>query len=58
MAADADEAITEAEGGAVRYCYVTPKVIITEDRADVADENAQWSSRSAKTWASIRATKP
>ena len=41
MAADADQAITEAEGGAVRYCYVTPKVIITEDRADVADENAQ-----------------
>jgi len=41
MAADADEAIAEAEGGAVRYCYVTPKVIITEDRADVADENAQ-----------------
>ena len=41
MAADADEAITEAEAGAVRYCYVTPKVIITEDRADVADENAQ-----------------
>jgi type IV secretion system protein TrbE len=41
MAADADEAITEAEGGAVRYCYVTPKVIITEDRAEAADENAQ-----------------
>ena len=41
MAADADEAIAEAEGGAVRYCYVTPKVIITEDRADIADENAQ-----------------
>jgi len=41
MAADADEAITEAEGGAVRYCYVTPKVIITEDRSEVADENAQ-----------------
>ena len=41
MASDADEAITEAEGGAVRYCYVTPKVVITEDRADVADENAQ-----------------
>ena len=41
MAADADEAITEAEGGAVRYCYITPKVIITEDRAEVADENAQ-----------------
>jgi type IV secretion system protein VirB4 len=41
MAADADEAITEAEAGAVRYCYVTPKVIITEDRAEIADENAQ-----------------
>ena len=41
MAADADEAITEAEGGAVRYCYVTPKVIITKDRAEAADENAQ-----------------
>jgi type IV secretion/conjugal transfer VirB4 family ATPase len=41
MAADADEAITEADGGAVRFCYVTPKVIITEDRADAADENAQ-----------------
>src|SRR5713226_8479113 len=41
MAADADDAITEAEGGAVRYCYVTPKVIITEDQAEVADENAQ-----------------
>jgi type IV secretion/conjugal transfer VirB4 family ATPase len=41
MAADADEAITEAEAGAVRYCYVTPKVIITEDRAETADENAQ-----------------
>ncbi len=41
MAADADDAITEAEGGALLYCYVTPKVIITEDRANVADENAQ-----------------
>jgi len=41
MAADADEAIAEAEGGAVRYCYVTPKVIITADDSDVADENAQ-----------------
>jgi type IV secretion system protein VirB4 len=41
MAADADQAITEAEGGSVRYCYVTPKVIITEDRASMADENAQ-----------------
>ncbi len=41
MAADADEAITEAEGGAVRFCYVTPKVVITEDSAQAADENAQ-----------------
>src|SRR5487761_244930 len=41
MAADADEAITEAEAGAVRYCYVTPKVIVTEDRTEIADENAQ-----------------
>jgi hypothetical protein len=41
MAADANEAITEAEAGAVRYCYVTPKVIVTEDRAEIADENAQ-----------------
>src|SRR5712692_1709071 len=41
MAADADDAITEAEGGAFRYCYVTPKVVITEDTAQVADENAQ-----------------
>jgi type IV secretion system protein VirB4 len=41
MAADADEAITEAEGGAVRYCYVTAKVVITEDSSVAADENAQ-----------------
>src|SRR5579863_6486928 len=41
MAADADEAITEAEGGAVRYYYVTPKVVITEDDVETADENAQ-----------------
>jgi type IV secretion system protein VirB4 len=41
MAADADEAITEAEGGLIRYCYVTPKVIITEDDAETADENAR-----------------
>lgn len=41
MAADADEAITEAEGGAVRYCYVTAKVVITEDSNAAADENAQ-----------------
>src|SRR2546428_89048 len=41
MAADADEAITQAEGGAVRFCYVTPKVVITEHSAQTADENAQ-----------------
>jgi type IV secretion system protein VirB4 len=41
MAADADEAIAEAEGGAVRFCYVTPKVVITEDTARAADENLQ-----------------
>jgi type IV secretion system protein VirB4 len=41
MASDADEAITEAEGGAVRYCYVTPKIIIAENRADAADESAR-----------------
>jgi type IV secretion/conjugal transfer VirB4 family ATPase len=41
MAADADEAIAEAEGGAVRFCYVTAKVIVTEDRAETADENAR-----------------
>ena len=41
MAADADEAISEAEGGAVRYCYVTPKIIITENRAHAADESAR-----------------
>jgi type IV secretion system protein VirB4 len=41
MAADADEAITEAEGGAVRYCYVTAKVVITEDSSSAADETAQ-----------------
>jgi type IV secretion system protein VirB4 len=41
MAADADDAITEAEGGAVRYCYVTAKVVITEDTSAAADENAQ-----------------
>jgi type IV secretion system protein VirB4 len=41
MATDADEAIAEAEGGAVRYCYVTAKVVITEDSNRAADESAQ-----------------
>ena len=29
MAADADDAIAEAEGGEVRFCYVTPKIVLT-----------------------------
>jgi type IV secretion system protein TrbE len=41
MAEDADEAIAEAESGEVRYCYVTPKVIITADTAGEADAWAQ-----------------
>ncbi len=41
MAADADDAIAEAEGGAVRFCYVTPKIILTGDTAAEADESAQ-----------------
>jgi type IV secretion system protein VirB4 len=42
MAADADEAIAEAEGGAVRYCHVTAKIVIVEDRAEAADEYARF----------------
>ena len=38
MAADADDAIAEAEGGEVRFCYATPKIIITADSAAEADE--------------------
>ncbi len=41
MAADADDAIGEAEGGEVRFCYVTPKIIITCDSAAEADEGAR-----------------
>jgi type IV secretion/conjugal transfer VirB4 family ATPase len=41
MADDADEAIVEAESGAVRYAYVTPRVIITADTASEADAWAQ-----------------
>ena len=41
MAADADDAIAEAEGGEVRFCYVTPKIIITCDSAAEADEGAR-----------------
>ena len=31
MAADADDAIAEAEGGEVRFCYATPKIVVTAD---------------------------
>jgi len=41
MAADADDAIAEAEGGEVRFCYATPKIILTGDTADEADEAAR-----------------
>jgi type IV secretion/conjugal transfer VirB4 family ATPase len=41
MAADADDAIAEAEGGEVRFCYATPKIIVTGDTAAEADESAR-----------------
>ena len=41
MAADADDAIAEAEGGEVRCCYVTAKIVITADSAAEADEAAR-----------------
>jgi len=41
MAADADDAIAEAEGGEVRFCYVTAKIVITADSAAEADEAAR-----------------
>jgi len=41
MATDADSAITEAQSGQVRYCYYTTAVVIIEDDAADADENAQ-----------------
>jgi type IV secretion system protein TrbE len=41
MAEDADNAIAEAEGGEVRFCYVTPKVVLTGDTAAEADESAR-----------------
>ncbi|HVA80086.1 MAG TPA: conjugal transfer protein TrbE, partial [Candidatus Binataceae bacterium] len=38
MAGDADDAIAEAEGGEVRFCYVTVKIVVTADsRADVSE---------------------
>jgi type IV secretion system protein VirB4 len=41
MAADADDAIAEAEGGEVRFCYVTAAIILTGDTAGEADEGAR-----------------
>ncbi len=31
MAADADDAMAEAESGEVRFCYATPKIVVTAD---------------------------
>ena len=41
MAADADDAIAEAESGEVRFCYGTAKVVVTADSAAEADEAAR-----------------
>jgi type IV secretion system protein VirB4 len=41
MAADADDAIAEAEGGDVRFCYATPKIIVTDNSGAEADEGAR-----------------
>jgi len=41
MAADADDAIAEAESGEVRFCYATVKVVVTADSALEADEAAR-----------------
>jgi type IV secretion/conjugal transfer VirB4 family ATPase len=41
MAADADDAMAEAESGEVRFCYATAKVIVTADSAVDADEAAR-----------------
>jgi type IV secretion system protein VirB4 len=38
MAADADDAMAEAESGEVRFCHATVKVIVTADSAAEADE--------------------
>ena len=56
--ADADDAIAEAEGGEVRFCYATPKIVLTGETAAEAEEARSWSSRSVRTWASIRASRP
>jgi len=41
MAADADDAIAEAEAGDVRFCYATPRVVINAATAIEADEAAR-----------------
>jgi type IV secretion system protein VirB4 len=41
MAADADDAIAEAEAGDVRFCYATPRVVINARSAAEADEAAR-----------------
>jgi type IV secretion system protein TrbE len=41
MAADADNAITEAQSALVRYCYYTSVIVLTEDDPATADANAQ-----------------
>lgn len=41
MAADADNAVTEAQSALVRYCYYTSAVVVTDDDPATADTNAQ-----------------
>ena len=41
MAADADDAMAEAESGDVRFCYATPRIVITAGTAVEADEAAR-----------------
>jgi type IV secretion system protein TrbE len=41
MAGDADDAITEAEGGGVRFCYATLKIVLTADSRVAVREAAQ-----------------
>ncbi len=41
MAADADDAMAEAESGDVRFCYATPRIVITAGTAVETDEAAR-----------------
>src|SRR5580700_2954972 len=41
MAKDADDAIAEAEGGAVRFCYATLKIVLTADSRVAVREAAR-----------------